>query len=256
MDEIIGKLVKLKIKEEMDSSEGLKVPVPNAFKPGSKRDTEAATVFIRRIEMYFRFKTVPEINWAQVIAMYLDGTALKWYDFFMSDKVETPTWQEFKEAFLRTYTSRDHEKRTIIKYESLKQLGPVARYNEIFLSCLQTMGRDYTTEAGELMHYLLGLKQEIRRHVTAYNPLSLKQAMDLALDSDERAFNVWGRTTEGPHPTETFARKDPNAMEVDVLSTNSLRQQRLRQQNGVSCYRCGKPGHISRECPKNASGRY
>lgn len=256
MEEITNKFLKLEIKDKMEVPHGLKVPVPEAFKPGMKRDTEAATVFIRRIEMYFKVKEVPEERWSTVIALYLDGTALKWYDFIMSTYMEPPSWDNFREAFLRTYTSRDHEKKTLIRYESLKQLGTVSRYNELFLSCLQTLGREYTTQAGELMHYLLGLKPEVRRHVTAYNPISLDQAMTLALDADERTFNVWGRAWEGSHTNQNFVRKDPNAMDVDEINTRGYEKRNGKHTASFTCFNCGKPGHIARNCPKNVPGRY
>ena len=43
----------------------------------------------------------------------------------------------------------------------------------------------------------------------------------------------------------TFTKKDPNAMDVDLLSTEK-RDEAMRK--GL-CFGCGKHGHLNRDCP-------
>ena len=43
----------------------------------------------------------------------------------------------------------------------------------------------------------------------------------------------------------SFARRDPNAMDVDVLSVEKKADMMRKWQ----CFRCGKTGHLSRDCP-------
>src|ERR1700679_2551380 len=55
-----------------------------------------------------------------------------------------------------------------------------------------------------------------------------------------------GKKTEEPKRRWTFqAKKDPNAMDVDVLTT----EQRDEHMKKGLCFKCHKPGHRGRECP-------
>jgi hypothetical protein len=47
-------------------------------------------------------------------------------------------------------------------------------------------------------------------------------------------------------------RKDPNAMDIDIIATTmntmTIKEQEKFMKEGL-CFRCRKPGHISRDCP-------
>ena len=42
-----------------------------------------------------------------------------------------------------------------------------------------------------------------------------------------------------------FTRKDPNAMDVDAMSI----EERNKLMKKGACFRCKKPGHLSKDCP-------
>ena len=43
-----------------------------------------------------------------------------------------------------------------------------------------------------------------------------------------------------------FQRRDPNAMDIDALTTEK-RDEMMRK---GQCFGCGKPGHLNRDCPE------
>ena len=95
-------------------------------------------------------------------------------------------------------------------------------------------------------------------------PTNLKEWYDWAarLDNNYRKMQwIFGRgqtTTnngkgkEEPRRRWNFQRKDPNAMDVDVITTTmnamTVEEREKFMKEGL-CFRCRKPGHISRDCP-------
>ena len=50
---------------------------------------------------------------------------------------------------------------------------------------------------------------------------------------------------EEPKKRWNFSKKDPNAMDVDAMTT----EQRTEAMKKGLCFRCGKHGHLNKDCP-------
>ena len=67
----------------------------------------------------------------------------------------------------------------------------------------------------------------------------------LGRSSDRKSTNNEKKKEEKPGRRWTFQRKDPNAMDIDTMTT----KQRDEAMKRGLCFGCGKQGHLSRDCP-------
>ena len=51
--------------------------------------------------------------------------------------------------------------------------------------------------------------------------------------------------TNEPRKRWNFAKKDPNAMDIDAMTT----EQRAEAMKKGLCFGCGKRGHLNKDCP-------
>ena len=67
----------------------------------------------------------------------------------------------------------------------------------------------------------------------------------LGRSSDKKSTNNEKKKEEKSGRRWTFQRKDPNAMDIDAMTT----EQRDEAMKKGLCFGCGKQGHLSRDCP-------
>jgi hypothetical protein len=71
----------------------------------------------------------------------------------------------------------------------------------------------------------------------------MQRVLGRSKETNER--NYSGRKKDELKKRFNFTRKDPNAMDVDALTTEK-RDEAMKK--GL-CFGCGKPGHLNRDCP-------
>jgi hypothetical protein len=97
-----------------------------------------------------------------------------------------------------------------------------------------SMASDPLPEAVKVTVFMEGLKPgPARTQLFRANPSSLEEAMEIAVQED-----YCFRQARGPTPT-------PNPSGATPMDINGM--------ESVKCFRCGKTGHMRRNCPRNSS---
>lgn len=115
-----------------------------------------------------------------------------------------------------------------------------------------------------LSQYIRGLKESHRIIVKAQRPKTIREAQNLALESEREDQMIKYYSSQRPSSSFTRTNIRPNissnttsrqtTLSPSTLSQPSLNtQERIRSENyqgkRIECYTCGKTGHISASCP-------
>jgi len=101
-------------------------------------------------------------------------------------------------------------------------------------------------------YFRRGLNQAIARKIALSDnvPDTIEGWADRAIQYDTNyRLNqaIFGTTERRENRTSSPRQKDPNAMDLDVLTTD----ERTRLMKIGACFRCRKTGHLSRDCPNS-----
>ncbi|XP_027088658.1 uncharacterized protein [Coffea arabica] len=150
---------------------------------------------IRKCNEYNLNYQIPEEQKVEVIEMYLEGRADKW---FQGVKLEKPgiTWRMFEELLYKIFDNRNG-KDVVEEFNKLQQARNVEEYQERFeeLKTLMMIKNPHLDEEYFISSFISGLKDEIKTMIRMLRPTTLSQTFEMAT-LQEDALRLQTRTSK------------------------------------------------------------
>lgn len=206
---------------------------------------------------------------AYVLSYMTEGDAESWKEEFLEEKAKAPgpldlgTYKDFITEITKAFKPYDAEGDALEKIKAIRMGSNSAEDHVAQFKMLVTKAKLDTTSAMLIDAFRETLKIPLQRQILSMEkpPTTLTEWYEATIKLDNRYRRIQriiGRANpdqgkndrekkkeEEPKRRWTFAKKDPNAMDVDFLSADK-RDEAMRK--GL-CFGCGKPGHLNRDCP-------
>ncbi len=181
-----------------------------------------------------------------IAATYLEASAMTWWRFHQQqvDAGVEPivaTWDQFAELLMAKFRTVDEARAARDRLADLRQRSNVRDYAQRFQLLMLELPE--MNEKDKLWHFFRGLKPQVKIHAELAHPETVREAIRAADVADATLFHSSrGHVNAFPRP-----RADqPVPMELDMVQRGRAPDGPPRGQ--LICYRCGKPGHIKRNC--------
>jgi hypothetical protein len=194
---------------------------------GSTRDETAVFGFIQEVEDQMEILNITEHEVMHGMKHLLTGEAREWYRLVEGD---VRTWSDFCRKLRKEFLPRDYEETALERLKQFKQSPGesatifIARFNHRAHFLPTALSNERKLEI-------------LRRNIRPYYQEKL---WDKDINTIQQLINYCDRLDDTRLNVEKFARgkaKTPN-------------HEPERKRTTVTCYRCGKEGHMSRECPR------
>jgi hypothetical protein len=252
----------------------VKLRFPNDF----NRDSKSVRGFLADCELFFKVNAEKYDSDMKKIIFALsfmqEGSAGPWKEVFISRQahaINWGTWNEFKAELLRSFQPTDVEGQAMTDLFTIKQsYSPghdIDHYNTEF--CHKLAESRIGNEKVAIQCYLRGLDFGLYMAIanTGKLPETLNVLMDLTATVHKQRATVRNLAEQyrnkvkvNPRPSAARTRfidtvqadsdpEDEKPREINRLSE----KERKRRIEGNLCFKCGKAGHISRNCRSKAS---
>ncbi|XP_074355745.1 uncharacterized protein LOC141695396 [Apium graveolens] len=187
-------------------------------------------------------------------AYFLKGEVIYWWDSVKAlEEVQPVTWTRFKELFLEKYYPRFMQKHMEMNFLELKQGKKAQRFQQGLEYWIQDRVSMFEigTYAGVVQKAALiesnGAQSRKERDVKKRKVFHQKERSESGYQQDRNVKRIgfqkgWNAQKKG----EVNKRQDNKGNhQQNQGQANDDKQPRIP---GVTCYKCGKVGHIAKEC--------
>lgn len=211
---------------------------PEPFK--GERDAVAVENFIAGVKAYLRAGNLSPPQAVSAAASFLEGPARTFWRTLAGDE-ELPLHVRTPEAFFtvlrQRYLPTDSHEVALQKLEKLKMApGKSAEYTNVFQSLTATLEMpDHLLKHS----YKKGLTAQLKKVVVGYQTPTLADLIELVERVDA------GLAPEVPNSSR---------MDVEAVGYGTQGNQTRQPFRNVVCWKCGKRGHVQRNCRSAAKG--